>query len=317
MLVTERCNARCIHCDIWKNRGREDSPTPKQWKQALTDLRRWLGPAHVHLTGGEALLMPYTVDLVRHGSSIGLLVEVLTHGYWRDQSRIEAMARARPWRVTLSLDGLGDVHSRIRGREGFFDWTANTIDTLKRLRRAEGLDYTIRLKTVVMRHNLDSLADLAGFATQDGMDIFYQPIEQNYNTEEDPDWYMKTDNWPNDPAKAVAAVEELIRLKKEGLSIANDLSQLEVMIPYFRDPAAWRVATQSHTAHDLPRLCAALGLIQVQSNGDVSVCSASDPVGNIKEASLREIWERRPRWWESGCCLDRRMTGEEKATFEA
>ena len=44
ILLTERCNARCVHCDIWKNRGKEDSPTVDQWKTTLRDLRRWLGP---------------------------------------------------------------------------------------------------------------------------------------------------------------------------------------------------------------------------------------------------------------------------------
>src|ERR1041384_3837293 len=41
-LLTELCNARCVHCDIWKNRGKEDSPSVEQWKQVLTDLRGWL-----------------------------------------------------------------------------------------------------------------------------------------------------------------------------------------------------------------------------------------------------------------------------------
>jgi MoaA/NifB/PqqE/SkfB family radical SAM enzyme len=83
------------------------------------------------------------------------------------------------------------------------------------------------------------------------------------------------------------------------------------MVGYFRDPAAWRVSTQAHTAHEQKPTCAALGLFQVQSNGDVSVCFAADPVGNIKQASPREIWKGRPRLWEQGCCLDRRLSGAE------
>jgi len=27
VMVTNRCNAKCLHCDIWKNRGQEDTPT--------------------------------------------------------------------------------------------------------------------------------------------------------------------------------------------------------------------------------------------------------------------------------------------------
>ncbi len=59
LLLSERCNARCVHCDIWKNRGKEDSPTFEQWKVVVADLRRWLGPVQTTFTGGEALLKPF------------------------------------------------------------------------------------------------------------------------------------------------------------------------------------------------------------------------------------------------------------------
>src|SRR5688572_13892590 len=103
-LLTERCNAHCLHCDIWKNRGKEDSPTEEQWAQVLTDLRKWLGPVQVSFSGGEALLKPYTIDLVKHARKEGLYLEILTHGFWTDQGKIEALALANPWRVTLSFD---------------------------------------------------------------------------------------------------------------------------------------------------------------------------------------------------------------------
>jgi len=311
-LITERCNARCCHCDIWQNRGQEDSPSTEQWKAALSDIRAWLGPVQVTLTGGEALLVQSTPELVRHGSSLGLLMEVLSHGYWRDQSRVEALAAARPWRVTMSLDGLGERHSKIRGRSEFFQRTMTSFETLERLRRERDLGYRIRFKTVVMRHNLDQLVPLARFATRDGVDIFYQPIEQNYNTPEDPEWFLASDNWPEDPAEAVAAVRELIGLKRAGLHIANSFAQLEAMIPYFQNPAAWRVSTQSHAAHERRLPCEALELIQVQSNGDVRVCVSQPPLGSIKQSALSTIWKSRPEWWKAGCCLERRLTPEER-----
>src|SRR5262249_5998843 len=131
LLMTERCNARCVHCDIWKNRGRETSPSFEEWKIVLGDLRNWLGPVHVGLSGGEALLKAYTIDLVEYASSIGLFVELLSHGFWKDQEKIENLAEARPSRVTISLDGIGVTHSLIRGRDGFFEKTEKTIQTLK------------------------------------------------------------------------------------------------------------------------------------------------------------------------------------------
>jgi MoaA/NifB/PqqE/SkfB family radical SAM enzyme len=303
-LLTERCNSRCVHCDIWHNKGKEDPPTVDQLKAALSDLRGWLGPAHVCLTGGEALLRPYATDLVAHGSRIGLMMELLTHGWWKDQSRIEELARARPWRVTLSFDGIGEIHDRVRGREGFFERTAASIETLKRMRQEEGLDYSIRLKTVVMSHNLHGLEDVARFATQPGMDVLFQPVEQNYDQAEDERWFEKSDNWPSDAEEAVAAVRNLIDLKRQGLSIANSETQLDEMIPYFRDPYGWEHRWAKVGPEGRRRSCGALGLFQVQADGDVTVCYKSSPIGNIKVDRPRDIWRRRPHLWESGCCRE-------------
>jgi len=116
LTLTERCNARCIHCDIWKNRGKEDRPSLDQWRAVLTDLRNWLGPVHVVFSGGEALLNRDTLELVSFGSSLGLFMELLSHGFWEDQAKIENLALARPSRVTISFDGIGETHDRVRGR---------------------------------------------------------------------------------------------------------------------------------------------------------------------------------------------------------
>lgn len=315
LMLSYRCNARCVHCDIWKNRGKEDSPSLEQWQTVLTELRQWLGPVHVFISGGEALLKPYAIDVASHASSLGLFVEFLTHGYWDDQSKIEKLAMAQPWRITISLDGIGEIHNTIRGREGFFNKTSASIETLKRVRRENNLDFDIRLKTVIMRQNIEHVTDVAHYASQEGMHVFYQPIEQNYDTAEDPKWFEHSSTFPDDAEKAVATVNQLIQLKRDGLHIANSYAQLQAMIPYFRNPEALRIATQSHSAHEEKTLCSALTMLQIEADGGVTTCTAMEPVGNIKTDGIREIWERRPQWWDGACCLERRCTTAEKASI--
>jgi MoaA/NifB/PqqE/SkfB family radical SAM enzyme len=312
LLITERCNARCVHCDIWKNRGQEDAPHPEEWKALLRDFRSWLGPVHVAFSGGEALLRPYTPELVAFGSRMGLFIEVLTHGYWMEQSRVEQMALARPGRITVSCDGIGAAHSRIRGRERFWEYTESTLQNLLRLRREKNLNYSIRLKTVVMRQNLDELTRIAEYAAQNDMDVFYQPIEQNYNTVEDARWFEHSETWPSDSEHAGRRVEELLRLKRAGSPIANSIAQLEAMKVYFQDPDGMRVRVQGHAGHEPRPLCGALTTIQIQSNGDVTVCAACPPVGNFRTQPIRKIWDERPAWWNAGCCIERRFSDAEK-----
>jgi len=307
LALTDRCNARCIHCDIWKNRGKEDRPSLYQWRVLIADLRAWLGPVQVTLSGGEALLNRDTIELLSFGTSLGLFMELLTHGFWENQSKIESLALARPSRVTISFDGIGETHDRVRGRAGFVEKTERTIQTLKRMRKEHRLDMVIRLKTVIMRQNLEDVCDVARFAQQENLEVFYQPIEQNYNTAEDASWFTHSETWPADTEKVVVMVKELRELKRQGLPIANSPAQLDAMIPYFTDPARSRIAIQSHSAHEARQVCSALTMLQLQANGDVIVCNSQAAIGNIKIAPIREIWQNRPRWWESGCCLERRL----------
>jgi MoaA/NifB/PqqE/SkfB family radical SAM enzyme len=318
VMVTNRCNAKCVHCDIWKNRGQEDTPSLDEWKKTFTELREWLGPIHTYFSGGEALLRAWSTDLLAHGSKIGLFTEFLTHGYWEDQSRIEALANANPWRVTISLDGMGEFHTKVRGKAGFFEKTMRSVDTVKRIRKERGFGTHIRVKTVVMAHNLDGVADVAKYVrTQENMTVFFQAVEQNYNTPEDPRWWEKTDNWPTDPEKAISVVENLKQLKREGYPIANSMDQLDAMIPYFRNPDASRIQIQSHSAHEHKALCAALTTVQLMPNGDVITCYGMEPVGNIRQKPIREIWAERPQWWKNGnCCLYRRCSTAEKEALQ-
>ena len=310
-LMTNLCNAKCVHCDIWKNKGKDDTPTVDQYKATLSEMRDWLGPVHVFFSGGEALLRPYVPELLGHAAAIGLFAEVLTHGYWDNQSRIEEVARANPSRITVSLDGIGETHTKIRGRDKFWEKTTRTLETFKRMRAEHGLGYIVRLKCVVMEHNLQDVGNVARYARDNGFEIFYQAVEQNYNTPEDPRWFETSENWPKDSSRAVAAVRELIALKKEGLPIRNSYHQLDAMIPYFLNPDAMRVSVQQHTAHLKHPICSALTSIQVMPNGDVLTCFGMPAVGNIRSQSMREIWASRPKWWKGGCCLERRFTQAE------
>jgi MoaA/NifB/PqqE/SkfB family radical SAM enzyme len=303
LALTDRCNARCLHCDIWRNRGPEDTPTAQQWRTVLTELRRWLGRVQVTFTGGEALMLPFAIDLIRHAVDIGLVVEILTNGYWNNQQKIENLAMTNPWRITVSLDGIGTTHSLIRGRPDFFERTQKSLQTLERIRHERRLGFKIRLKSVVMQHNLDEVHEIARYAgARSGFEVFYQPIEQNYNTREDPRWYEHSDNWPKNLAHAVAVVRNLISLKREGLPIANSFPQLEAMEPYFLHPELLRLTTQNHSAHESRNLCSALTTLEVHADGAVFTCARMAAVGNIKEQPVREIWEQREQWWRVGCC---------------
>lgn len=303
--LTDKCNARCVHCDIWKNSGPDDNPTLDQLKTCIRDLRRWLGPREVTFTGGEALMKPYTIELLDYSVKLGLSCELLTNGFWEDQEKIKRVAMTNPARITVSFDGFGKTHDKIRGRDDFYSRTSSTVRTLIETRRQHKLAFSILLKTVIMEHNLDDLSAIAKFASANEIGVRYQPIEQNYSTAEDPEWFLHSQNWPRDIQKAKTAVSELIALKKAGLPIANTIDDFETMIGYFEQPAELRLVVQSHVPPDQPTFCSAATDLQIQANGDVIVCARRPPVGNIKELPIREIWRNRPQYWKNCCIHDK------------
>ena len=78
LYVTDRCNLDCQYCSEYDNRA----PHPD-----LEDLKRWsrkareLGCFHIGLQGGEPLLYPHIVDVVRHCKEIGFTVSLSTNGF--------------------------------------------------------------------------------------------------------------------------------------------------------------------------------------------------------------------------------------------
>lgn len=300
-----------MHCNIWMNKGPEDFLSLDAWKACLSDLADWLGPVQVTLTGGEALLRSFTPELVAHGVSEGLAIELLTHGYWSDHDRLRQAALANPWRITFSLDAIGETHSKVRGRAKFWERSHASMQMLTALRADRRLDTIIRLKTVLMNDNMAEAANVARFAAKNGMEVFYQPVDRNYNSAEDPLWFTTAPTWPKDPELAAATVSELLRLKKEGFPIANSVAQLEIMIPYFRNPNSMQTAIYSQAAHEEESNCSALTTLQIHPNGDVRACASRAPFGSLREHSVRELWRQRPHYWAGGgCCQSKGVESE-------
>ena len=214
----------------------------------------------------------------------------------------------------MSLDGVGELRTRVRGRAGFWERTSRSIETLKRLRSEHNSTYTIRLKHVLMSHNAGESLRVAEYGNCEGTEVFFQPIEQNYSTVEDPEWFRHSANWPDEVEGIVADIGRLIELKRSGWHIANSEVQ-SAMIPYFTEPELHRMQVQTHSAHEPRLLCSALTTLQVQANGDVTVCSGMPAIGSIKTASIRQIWEDRPRFWREGCCLTSRCSPVEKQLY--
>jgi hypothetical protein len=78
---------------------------------------------------------------------------------------------------------------------------------MRRVRPEHNLRGIIRLKLSFMSHNIDESLRLADYGNCEGIEVFFQPIEQNYNTPEDPQWLLHLEYRPSDIPRLIGNIE--------------------------------------------------------------------------------------------------------------
>lgn len=301
--MTMRCNSRCIHCDIWKIDYAEKEMSTGQWLKALDGLHDWLGDFPMIFTGGEALLRPDMITILRHASEQGIEVKLLTNGLMVDDELAYQIVTSGVSEVTLSYDGVNrSTHDLFRGGEGFHAATSAAIAAFARLRQTLNPRFRIILKTVISRNNLSELADIACFAESNSVRVRFQPIEENYAATPDSNWYLKSDLWIEDIELLKAQFATLKEMKIAGAAIDNSLGELDSYVRYFEQPEELMAAVQAHEVGIGHGGCsAAVSSFVISSNGDVRMCWMMEPIGNLTIQSPQEIWSKRSKCWREKC----------------
>lgn len=103
VVVTRRCNLACGYCTEY---DAVSPPVPLDEMKARIDRLARLGTVFVTLTGGETLLHPDIVAIVRHVRDRGMTPALNTNGYLLTAARIDALNDAGLYALQLSLDNL-------------------------------------------------------------------------------------------------------------------------------------------------------------------------------------------------------------------
>jgi len=301
--MTMRCNSHCLHCNIWNIDFGEDELSTNEWFRILKKLREWLGSFNMVFTGGEALLRSDMIDILTYAVNIGIQCELLSNSIMVDDSLAKDIVHTGISQFTTSFDGIkAETHDRVRGKVGFHDKTVDAVTALCAYRNKEKKPLRILLKTVISANNLLELTAIAQFSQEMGVEVLYQPIEQNYSEEPNANWYKHSPLWIHDTKRLTDEISNLQDLKRQGYPIGNSINDLSTIIRYFEYPDEMMTAVQNHDTQSSADTCgAAVGSFVISSNGDVRMCFRMEPIGNLRLLSPKEIWNKRKRCWVSGC----------------
>lgn len=117
--ITLACDLKCHHCGSRAGRRRPDELTTRECLDVVAQLAR-LGTREVTLIGGEAYLRRDWVEIVRAVRAHGMDCTMQTGALHLDEEKIKSAADAGVKAIGVSVDGLEELHDRLRGVKGSF-----------------------------------------------------------------------------------------------------------------------------------------------------------------------------------------------------
>ena len=278
--TTLRCDLACHHCGSRAGRERPDELSTDECLDLVTQMAD-LGVLEVTLIGGEAYLRDDWLQIIRAVRSAGMQCTMTTGGRGMTQERARAAAEAGLQSASVSIDGDEATHDRLRGVSGSY---RSALAAASHLRTA-GVRLSVntqinRLSMLELPSVLETLIELGARAWQiqltvamgraaDAPDILLQP-------------YELLDLFPL-----------LGRLKQRTAEAQVTLwpgNNIGYFGPY--ETALRGTMGRGHMA-SCGAGCTTLG---IEANGAIKGCPSLQTVpwtgGNIRDASLRDIWER-------------------------
>ncbi len=170
--VTRSCNLRCVHCYTdSENRRYPGELTTGEARRMLHDLAAYGVPV-VLFSGGEPLVRPDLFELAGEAVRLGLRVTLSTNGTRIDADTARRIRETGFSYVGISLDGIGEVNDRFRGREGAFE------EAMRGFRACRAVGQKVGLRMTLTRHNYLDLHGIFDFIEREGVEraCFYHLV---------------------------------------------------------------------------------------------------------------------------------------------
>ena len=206
---THRCNLSCTYCD------KVDPKSPQMETQAalqLIDELAELGTISVCFDGGEPLVHPDIEQFVRRAKHHKMRVSMSSNGLLiaKRRSVLEGIDVLK-----ISIDGPSKIHDQGRGSGSF-----------KRAMEGASIAHeagcSVAIRMTLASHNTPYVREVVSLAKELGIKALFQPAIGNVM-----DGTVPPAEHSAEVESYRAAIDDLLRLKKEGEPIGNETIALE------------------------------------------------------------------------------------------
>ena len=129
--ITLACDLKCHHCGSRAGKRRAGELTTEESLDLVRQLAR-MGTREVTLIGGEAYLRRDWLEIIREVRDQGMDCTMQSGGLNLTEDRIKAAVDAGLQGLGISIDGLRDVHDRVRGVKGSFDAAFRALHAIQK-----------------------------------------------------------------------------------------------------------------------------------------------------------------------------------------
>ena len=279
--ITSRCNAQCSHCFNWKNLNQKNDMTLED----IGTLSAQLGQMDsLLLSGGEPFLRKDMVEiccLFFENNKINTL-SIPTNGLLptliaEKTEKILQAAYGKKVFVNISLDGTRQTHDNIRCVPGAFKKAIESYQCLTKLKKNHS-NLNIGINTTVSNENYENLVELV-----DELKAITPDLE-NLNLS-----FLR--GLPKNPTYKLPTNEKLTKIYRH---VTNTFGAHRPIISKTIDDEIFRLKMKTLRKKTQVLTCQAGRLLGVvDANGDVRLCELLEPIGNLREASFKEIWQSR------------------------
>ncbi len=253
--LTYRCNLRCKHCYIPEANRHLSELTTEEIEDALEQLAD-LRCLYLTFTGGEIFLRPDIFRLSYKAKSLGFALKFFTNGTLITPQIADKIAELHPFTVEISIYGISSTtHDFVTKAKG------SHLKSMEAIRLLAARGVRTKAKMPLMNHSFEEYAELMAECEALGVEC-----RMDHSI-------VAMDDGDKSPLKLRTTDEQLFRV--------------------FTDK---RISPKGDLPTAPAQLCeAGRNTLSINPNGDVVPCIQLPlSAGNIRQQSLREIWEGSP-----------------------
>lgn len=275
--ATYACNLHCPHCYNEAGDARGNELDTRQ-AFALIDRLEDAGVLRLLVSGGEPLLRPDILPILRRISRSGMRFDIATNGLELPKKILDGISRMPLFHVHVSIDGMGKTHDRFRGHSGAFEAACRNI---LRLREK---DIAVSLSMTVTRENTDELERVIDLALELGCRGFFANA------------IMPTGRGRKNAGRYMLDEEGYYRLYKTLVEKGSELNDrlsisTDMCFPFLFSKPGTTGVSQGHMG-----CSAGSDTLCVGADGTAYPCHMlrDFPLGNVLEKGINAIWNNSP-----------------------